>query len=29
MIHLPGRDTLLRPEDMKRYLPRWPDAGRT
>jgi hypothetical protein len=21
-----GQDTLLRPEDMKSYLPRWPDA---
>jgi hypothetical protein len=28
-IHFPGRDALLRPEDMKRYLTRWTDAVQT
>jgi hypothetical protein len=28
-ISFPGRDTLLWPEDMKRYLLRCPDAGWT
>jgi hypothetical protein len=28
-IHLYGRDTLLRPEDTKNYLPRGPNMGQT